>query len=133
MKVKIKQNDNKDNKSTLYLAPYENGKYGYYKIDLHIFTKPKTLAEREHNKETFRKAEILQIKLESQLQEDKTGIIFSNSQKLNFIVFFESLLIEKGNSTSPSNKELYRSTLSHFKRFRKGQDIPIRDIDDTMC
>lgn len=66
----------------MYLAACENGNYGYYKIDLHIFTKPKTLAEREHNKEIFRKAEILQIKLESQLQEDKIGIISTNSQNL---------------------------------------------------
>jgi len=131
MKVKIRKNKNSKNQSTLYLAPYVNGREGYYKIDLHVFTKPNSLAEREYNKEVLRKAEILRIKLEGELQEQETGILSPQSNRLTFYEFFEKI-IEESKYKSISHVDTLKGVLKHLKKFRKGRDLKLSEFDDVM-
>lgn len=129
MKVKIRKNKNSKNRSTLYLAPYVNGKEGYVKIDLHIYTKPTNAIEREHNKETMLRAEVLRVKLENELQEQQTGIISKNSTKVSLFEFIKQLIREAKNQ---SRRESLSSALAHLTKFSKGVDIKLRDFDEDM-
>jgi len=118
----------KSRKISLYLV-FDYGKdqkRQYEFLKLHLYEKPKTNIEREHNKETMQLAEAIKAKKILHAQSSSHGFVVKC--KIGFLAYFKSLVDKKFDSSG--NHDNWLSTYRHLHDFLKGNDIPLELIDE---
>ena len=92
-------------------------------IGLNIYTTPKKLSERNHNKEVESEAMIRRNKKEQEILSNRHGEIITFRPKTSFIDFCNLIALEKDNKKS--TQSVWISMISHLKQF----DLNVRLID----
>jgi hypothetical protein len=92
-------------------------------IGLNIYTTPKKLSERNHNKEVESEAMIRRNKKEQEILSNRNGEIITFRPKTSFIDFCNLIALEKDNKKS--TQSVWISMISHLKQF----DLNVRLID----
>ena len=104
-------------------------------LGMYLFSEPKSLIEKKHNKETLQIAEtIWQIRQnelnkpeiytafeKERLQADKVG-------NENFVTYFEKLTLKRKNS----NQDNWLATFKYLQTFTKGE-VKFIDVTETFC
>lgn len=141
MKVHLRQKKLK-NKGliSLYLEYYkgsykdENGKVKTNRefefLDIYLKEKPRTIEERERNKEQKQLAENIRSKREVEDKTSKEGIFNPSKQKANFYEYMKKLSQNRGESNG--TKGGWKGALKQFKEFA-GTNILFQDIDKQFC
>lgn len=122
----------KSRKISLYLV-YDYGKdqkRDYEFLKLHLYDKPKTNIEREHNKETLQLAETIKAKKILDAQSSAHGFVSSVRSKIGFLAYFKSLVDKKFDSNG--NHDNWLSTYRHLDDFLKGNDIALERVDERF-
>ncbi|WP_018615241.1 tyrosine-type recombinase/integrase [Segetibacter koreensis] len=104
-------------------------------LGLYLFDTPKTLVDKQHNKETQSLAEQIRQKRDNQLNKPEIYTDFEREQlKLkeksnqSFVEFFEKL----ANKKKTSNYDNWVSALKYLKRFTKG-NLKFADLNESFC
>ncbi|WP_031209541.1 site-specific integrase [Marinobacter sp. EVN1] len=100
-------------------------------LDLFLYDKPRTPAQRHHNKEAERAAEAIRAKRLYEYETGKHGLGGSNQLKASFFDYFQSITDEKAEG-SQSNHSVWVSTLKHLKVFHKLPDLTFEEVDQTF-
>lgn len=117
MKVTIEKRQLSDDKKSLRLTYYfgyskdDAGKIKhkrrYEKLDLFVYVKPKTVEEKNHNKEALRLAETIRAKRIFEASSTKHGLIDVTKNQADFFEFFKQVMLEKQRTTTPSNGSIW--------------------------
>ncbi|MBF6643574.1 tyrosine-type recombinase/integrase [Chryseobacterium indologenes] len=105
-------------------------KRSYEFLKLYIYDKPKTIIEKDHNRETLQLAESIKAQKVLEFNSKKHGFVSSMSGKIGFLNYFNEL-VEKRYDTEGTYGNWY-STLKHLTIFCKGIDIQISKVDETF-
>lgn len=105
-------------------------KRSYEFLKLYIYDKPKTIIEKDHNRETLQLAESIKAQKVLEFNSKKHGFVSSMSGKIGFLNYFNEL-VEKRYDTEGTYGNWY-STLKHLTIFCKGIDIQISKLDETF-
>ena len=124
-KGKVKMN-------SLYLMYNDSNtqKRHYEFLKLYLYDKPKTILEKEHNKETRLLAETIKAHKTIELQSKRHGIISNVSGKIGFLEYF-SQMVEKRYEVNGTYGN-WDSTLKHLKKFCNYKDIQISKVNDSF-
>lgn len=138
MKIHLKERKLSSGKISLYLEYYK----GYSMIDgkmkherefenlkLKLYKNPKTLEEKNHNKETRLLAEKIRNKRQSEYDHGKFG--FASTARLNtsFFAYYEKMMEER--KDNDGNYGNWESNLKHLRTYCP-KDITFRDIDEDF-
>ena len=123
-KVFLRQKKISGGKLSLYLDYYPaiiNPKTGTETrrefLGLHILEDPITPEEKKENKKVLDMAEIIRSTRFIQVKNEEFGLKDNIKLNINFVEFYESIVIEHYNSGSTSNYASWSSSLKHFKIF----------------
>ena len=118
--------------NSLFLMFHDSStqKRSYEFLKLYIYDKPKTIIEKDHNKETLQLAESIKAQKVLEFNSRKHGFVSSTSGKIGFLNYFNDL-VEKRYDTEGTYGNWF-STLKHLTIFCKGVDIQISKIDETF-
>lgn len=142
MKVHLRQRKQTTNGSvSLYLELYkgsvktENGKIRidreYEYLDLYLIDKPKTAAEKQHNKDTLQLAESIKASRQLDIKNGVYGFTIKSKQNVDFIAFFSKLTEDR--AETKANYQNWQSTLLHLKRFTGNRIVSFKEIDQNFC
>ena len=131
MKITISKRKGKSGISNLWLEFYHGytktpeGKIKhqreYENLNGFIYTKPKTPAEKTHNKQSLQLAEAIRAKRVVEAQSGQHGFKTTSNMKASFIDYFQRLCDDKGRTGSKSNHSIWYSSIKHLKSFH-GKD-----------
>lgn len=130
MKVTLRQREHKTGKTSLYLDIYHEGKREYEYLELYLISKPKTPADRKHNKENLAMAEAIRGQRQLDFQKGLYG--FRTSRKndnQDFIAFFEKLLEER--RETKSNYDNWFGTLKYIQLYAP-HGIKFKDLTPEL-
>lgn len=137
MKVSLRTKRLKDQKLRLYLDFYpaipnpDTGKLTRREfLKLFLYEKPKTEAERTHNKETKILAETIRAKRQLQVQSGNYDFLAKDTGNENFLHFFKEQVEKR--EDSKRNYQSWRSTYLHLHRFTGGQ-LLVRNVNRAFC
>ncbi|MDV7698007.1 site-specific integrase [Chryseobacterium soli] len=117
--------------NSLYLLYIdENQKRTTDWLSLYVYDKPKTIIEKDHNRETQQLAESIKAQKVLEFNSRKHGFVSSVSGKIGFLNYFNELVEKKYDSKGTHGN--WFSTLKHLTVFCKGVDIQISKIDETF-
>lgn len=105
-------------------------KRSYEFLKLYIYDKPKTIIEKDHNRETLQLAESIKAQKVLEFNSKKHGFVSSSSGKIGFLNYFNELVEKKYDSKGTHGN--WFSTLKHLTIFCKGIDIQIPRVDETF-
>ena len=125
MKVTLRQRE-KSGKISLYIDYYHEGKRKYEYLRLYLKPKPRTIEDREMNKQTLQLAENIRAKRQLEIQNGIYGFIDSERIKSSFLTYFEALAEKRKESNG--NYGNWMSALKHLKKFSKA-NIKFSDIN----
>ncbi|WP_431158032.1 phage integrase SAM-like domain-containing protein [Winogradskyella poriferorum] len=141
MKVHLrKRKQTKKGKISLYLEIYKGTsktpegkikllrKYEY--LDLYLIDKPKTLVEKQANKDNLQLAESIKAKRELEIKNGIYGFTNDFKQNTNFIDYFKDQMEKR--KESKGNYGNWDSSLKHLINFA-GNQITFKEIDETFC
>jgi integrase/recombinase XerD len=141
MKVHLRQRKQTKNGSiSLYLEFYKGTtitsdgkvkilrKYEY--LELYLFEKPKSQAERQHNKDTLQLAENIKAKRQLEIKNGQHGFSSGFKQNVNFMDYFCKMTDSK--FESDGNHGNWQSTKKHLMKYA-GSNILFKDIDVNFC
>ena len=111
MSVKLRQKVLKDDRISLYLDFYINGKRSYEFLNLYL------AKDKDANKETLRLANAIRAKRELEIVSSQHNFIPPHKKKIDFVKYFER------QATSNTKK----TTLNHLKNFTKSVHISTVD------
>src|SRR5688500_5622901 len=100
-------------------------------LRLTIFEKPKTEAEKEHNKETKLLAENIRAQRQLAFQAGVYGLITVRNKPNALIGYFQHLTCRKLQG-SKSNYENWLSVLKHLENFTGG-NYKFGDLNERFC
>ncbi|MBL1320238.1 MAG: site-specific integrase [Methylophaga sp.] len=100
----------------------------YENLNGFLYAKPKTPAERTHNKQSLQLAEAIRAKRVVEAQNSQHGFKDAGKVKANFIDYFQRLCDEKGINGSQSNYSIWISTLKHLKSFHGKKKLTFEQI-----
>jgi len=100
-------------------------------LDLFLYDKPRTPAQRHHNKEAERAAEAIRAKRLYEYETGKHGLGGTNQLKASFFDYFQSITDEKAEG-SQSNHSVWVSTLKHLKVFHKMPELTFEEVDQAF-
>ena len=98
---------------------------------LNIFEKPKTEAEKEHNKETKMLAENIKAQRQLEFQAGVYGFVIVRNKQKDFIAYFRQLA-ESKLQDSKSNYENWLSVLKHLENFTCGT-YKFGELNERFC
>ncbi|MBV7270568.1 tyrosine-type recombinase/integrase [Winogradskyella luteola] len=133
MTITLRRRKRKDGIESLildYYFPKANRKRIREKLDLFVYSNPKTVKERSHNKKTLLLAENIRSKKFLEIQHEEHGfshLIKDNLDK-NFITYFSEKTEKRYNESSFGNYSNWDGTLKHLIKFR-GDYVPFREVD----
>jgi len=141
MKVHLRRRkQTKDGKISLFLEIYKgtskkpdgkvkiNRKYEY--LNIYLFDKAKSSAEKQHNKDMLKLAESIKYKRELEIKNGQYGFTNEFKQSANFVDYFKDLTQKR--LVSQGNYGNWDSSLKHLINF-SGNNILFRDVDETFC
>jgi len=132
MKVTLRKRK-KNNKISLYLDYYSNGKRKYEYLKLYLLPEPEegklTKAQKDENNKILSLAESIRSKRHLEVQNGIYG--FNNQEKLkgHFIVYMEALASRK--TESKGNFDNWASTIKHLKKFCP-KDVTFSQLDNQF-
>ena len=141
MKVHLRQRKQTDKGSiSLYLEIYKGyttspeGKVknirNYEYLDLYLIDKPKSQADRQHNKDTLKVAESIKAKRELEIKNGLYGFPNDFKRQTDFVEYLKAKAEER--KESKGNYGNWGSALKHFKAFA-GERVTFREIDPAFC
>ncbi|MGJ8667539.1 MAG: tyrosine-type recombinase/integrase [Patiriisocius sp.] len=86
-------------------------------LKLQIYAVPKNASEKLHNKETIEFAEIIRAKRLVQFRDKEFGFKENVNISIDFILFYETIVEEKLNTTGHTNYLAWKSSLNYLKEF----------------
>jgi len=132
MKISISKRKGKVGRLNLWLEFYHGytktpeGKIkhqrDYENLNGFLYAKPKTPAEKQHNKQSLQLAEAIRSKRVVEAQSGQHGFKTNAKMKASFIDYFQRLCDEKRQKGSSSNYSIWVSTMKHIKAFH-GKDV----------
>ncbi|MDR6965757.1 MULTISPECIES: site-specific integrase [Shewanella] len=138
MKVSIeKRQPDREGKRSLRLVYYygssvEDGqrklKRSHEPLDIFIYDKPRSPAEREHNKEALRIAEAVRSKRLLESETSKHKLEDRTKLSASFLDFYDSVTDGKA-SGSKSNHSIWVSAGHHLKRYHGRLELTFQDVD----
>lgn len=138
MKVTLRQKAIAKGKVTLFLDYYppiphpKTGKPTRREfLKLYLFTKPKDVLEREHNKETKILAETIKAKRQLAIQSKRFDFISAETQEQDFIEYFEKLMERR--KESKNNYGNWKSALNYLKKFAEDKPMLMSNMTIELC
>ncbi len=135
IKVKLRSKAITGNRQTLFLdfyPPLPHPVTGNLTrrdfLGLYIIEKPKTLIEKNHNKETFALAENIRAKRQLEVQAGEFDFLKKKASNINFIDYFNSL----SKKQMESNIDTWLSAGKYLKNFA-GEQLLSSKIDEDFC
>ncbi|EGR3236053.1 site-specific integrase [Vibrio parahaemolyticus] len=98
-------------------------------LDLFIYDKPKTPAQRKHNKEHFLLAETIKSKRLVEWQSQKHGFEDRTKRSASFIDYFQRQVDIKEQTTSTSNHSIWLSARKHLLLYCGKHDLSFDELD----
>lgn len=98
-------------------------------LDLFIYDKPKTPAQRKHNKEHLLLAETIKSKRLVEWQSQKHGFEDRTKRSASFIDYFQRQIEIKEQTTSTSNHSLWLSARKHLLFYCGKHDLSFDELD----
>jgi len=132
-KVTLRRKPISKGKQSLYLEIYppiynsDTGKMQRKKyLKLYVSVRPKTVVEKDLNKETLALAEYLRAQLQIDLQSRKFDFISDSKMKSNFIDFFRDEAKKRNDSYN------WIMSVRYFIAFA-GPIVPFTELNETLC
>ncbi|EHH1027379.1 site-specific integrase [Vibrio diabolicus] len=101
----------------------------YEVLDLFIYDKPKTPAQRKHNKEHLLLAETIKSKRLVEWQSQKHGFEDRTKRSASFIDYFQRQIDIKEQTTSTSNHSIWLSARKHLLLYCGNHDLSFDELD----
>ncbi|EKY4210116.1 site-specific integrase [Vibrio parahaemolyticus] len=98
-------------------------------LDLFIYDKPKTPAQRKHNKEHLLLAETIKSKRLVEWQSQKHGFEDRTKRSASFIDYFQRQIDIKEQTTSTSNHSIWLSARKHLLLYCGKHDLSFDELD----
>ncbi|ENJ2051075.1 site-specific integrase [Vibrio parahaemolyticus] len=98
-------------------------------LDLFIYDKPKTPAQRKHNKEQLLLAETIKSKRLVEWQSQKHGFEDRTKRSASFIDYFQRQIDIKEQTTSTSNHSIWLSARKHLLFYCGKHDLSFDELD----
>jgi len=98
-------------------------------LDLFIYDKPKTPAQRKHNKEHMLLAETIKSKRLVEWQSQKHGFEDRTKRSASFIDYFQRQIDIKEQTTSTSNHSIWLSARKHLLFYCGKNDLSFDELD----
>ncbi|MCR9565844.1 site-specific integrase [Vibrio alginolyticus] len=98
-------------------------------LDLFIYDKPKTPAQRKHNKEHLLLAETIKSKRLVEWQSQKHGFEDRTKRSASFIDYFQRQIEIKEQTTSTSNHSIWLSARKHLLFYCGKHDLSFDELD----
>ena len=129
-KVKLRERKTSDETSTLHLDYSINGKRNREPLNLKIYDNPKTIFERQHNKETLTKASLIRNEREKQFFSDEIDEALDRKKRSNSD-FYDYVKTYLSNYT----KKDKRTMLGVFNAFVEFAPPPLsgKEVNESMC
>ncbi len=134
-KVKLRTKDISGNRKSLYLDFYppithpDTGELTRREfLGLHLYDKPKTPFDKQHNIDTKALAENIRATRQIEIQNGQYGFLSTNDLNANFVDYFKELA-DKHNQR---NREIWLCALHYLKEF-SGGTIRFTDITPKFC
>jgi integrase len=134
-KVTLRKKSISKGRQTLYLDFYppipnlETGKPTRREfLKLYLYDKPKSEADKNHNKETFQLADNIRATRQLMIQAQNYGFLGTKSQNSCFIVYYRELMAKR----IGSNNGNWQSALYYLEKF-SGGTIRMVDINEKWC
>lgn len=125
MSIKLREKKLQNNKYSLYLDIYQNGKRKFEYLNLYIIKPAKNQIDKLRNKENYKIAQSIKAQKEIILNTQNNGFNSIILQKTNFFDFALQICNEKLNSST--NRD-YLCTVKHFKEYVKTDYLLIGNI-----
>lgn len=110
-----------------YLDYFINGKRKYETLSgLKVYSKPKTVEEKNHNKETFRTVQKIRNNREQEILSSQYGENVLYKPDMSFIEFFKTLAEEKNEFTS--TQSIWYCVIKHLKLY--DNNVRLKDLDE---
>ncbi|ELA6601477.1 TPA: site-specific integrase [Vibrio parahaemolyticus] len=101
----------------------------YEVLDLFIYDKPKTPAQRKHNKEHLLLAETIKSKRLVEWQSQKHGFEDRTKRSASFIDYFQRQIDIKEQTSSTSNHSIWLSARKHLLLYCGKHDLSFDELD----
>ncbi|MDG2768823.1 site-specific integrase [Vibrio parahaemolyticus] len=98
-------------------------------LDLFVYDKPKTPAQRKHNKEHLLLAETIKSKRLVEWQSKKHGFEDRTKRSASFIDYFQRQIDIKEQTTSSSNHSIWLSARKHLLFYCGKHDLSFDELD----
>ncbi|HHC6444585.1 TPA: site-specific integrase [Vibrio parahaemolyticus] len=98
-------------------------------LDLFVYDKPKTPAQRKHNKEHMLLAETIKSKRLVEWQSQKHGFEDRTKRSASFIDYFQRQIDIKEQTTSTSNHSIWLSARKHLLFYCGKNDLSFDELD----
>lgn len=121
--VNLRQRKRPNGRIALYLDICKDGKRSYEYLKLYLVPE-KTRIDKAANKETMRLAEAIKAQRVVEMQSRQFGVEYSDSSKVLFYDFIESLIDRKEGTTKTS----WLNCMSHLLRYESDREISFKDI-----
>ncbi|WP_448698261.1 site-specific integrase [Mucilaginibacter sp. AW1-3] len=135
MKVSLRKRPLRNNRTRLYFdyyPPLTNPKTGKKSrkeiLKLYVYDKPKSDAEKLHNKETWQLAENVRARRQLDLQSQLLGFTPDHQRLQSFNAYFRKL----ANRQRGMNFHNWDSSVRYFEKFAGG-DLRFIDINLSLC
>ncbi|RRB02062.1 site-specific integrase [Larkinella rosea] len=135
IKVKLRRKPISDGRSSLYLDFYpaiphpDTGKPTRREfLGLYVFNKPKTIVDKDQNKETISLAEGIRAKRQIDVQQGAYGFLSDRQRKTCFVAYFKQQVAKR----SGSNQDNWTSALAYLEAFTGGT-IKMSDLTVKKC
>ncbi|MFD1141842.1 tyrosine-type recombinase/integrase [Larkinella insperata] len=135
IKVKLRRKPITDGRSSLYLDFYpaiphpDTGKPTRREfLGLYIFNKPKTIIDKDQNRETLSLAEGIRAKRQLDVQQGAYGFLSDRQRKTCFVDYFRQQAAKR----KGSNRDNWVSALAYLEEFTGGT-IKMSDLTVKKC
>lgn len=142
MKVHLRERkQTKNGLISLYLEIYKGttktpdgktrGIRSYEYLNLYLVDKPKSILDKQNNKDTRKLAENIKVQRQNEINSNVYGFTNNEVKKsANFVEYFQKKASER--LDSKGNYDNWDSTLKQFIKFA-GEKVSFREIDEKKC
>lgn len=121
--VTLRQRKRANGRIALFLDICNNGKRNFEYLKLYLIPEH-TRADKAANKETIRQAEALRAQRVVEMRSRQFGVEYTDSSKILFYDFVESLINRKEGTTRTS----WQNCMAHLLRYEPDRAISFKDI-----
>lgn len=121
--VTLRQRKRANGRIALFLDICNNGKRNFEYLKLYLIPEH-TRADKTANKETMRQAEALRAQRVVEMRSRQFGVEYTDSSKILFYDFVESLINRKEGTTKTS----WQNCMAHLLRYEPDRAISFKDI-----